>query len=750
MCVFAASYVFALLLLMGCLDRPVSPLSPQTTNITVDQIRQTSFDKIDLLFMIDNSISMADKQQILKAAVPKLVERLVTPRCVDAATLQPTTGNAPNCAPTDVPEFPPIVDIHLGVITSSLGAHGGETCSDAASPAGQRGDDRGRLLPSVRDGLVNHEGLDFLWWNPADDPADVADSSTLISEFSAQVVAAGENGCGYEASLEAWYRFLIDPQPPESVKKQGNFTVVAHCTDEGADCGAAGTCVGGVCADKTVLAQRKAFLRGDSLVAVIMLSDENDCSIRDDGQGWLVSTGAPGLPRATGVCKTDPDDPCCTSCGAPAPDGCPPHAQDAECSQNGGVYAATEDHVNLRCWEQKKRFGVDLLQPLSRYVSGLKDPVIKDRAGNDTPNPLYSTGGGVARDPSSVFLAGIVGVPWQAVATDESQAAGTPLAYKSARDVDWAAITRTGRAPPTNPRMVESHAVRPGLADFNAPNSDPVHGHDWDIAAAGGAQGPGDLQFACIFPLAQPRDCKAASARCDCKAAGVNGKSPLCWDGAKFGEVQHNAKAFPGLRQLEVLRDFGDNAIVASICPKEAKNEADPSYGYNPAVDAIVDRLKDQLGGTCITRPVEVTQNADGTTSTQCAVVEVTSTTGGACSCDPVANRRLPNQKLIQPVLAGLREDRVCGENTGGPAACTQQEFCLCEIAEADPKASCENDAQPSGTGWCYVDPSQGVGRDEVIPKECNPRRQLRFVGQDTPAKNSVVFIACLGKPLGS
>ena len=287
----------------GCLDRPVSPASPNTTNVFVDQIRQSGVDKIDMLFMIDNSISMADKQKILEAAVPKLVERLVTPRCVDAGTKAPTSGNFPNCAGTDEPEFPPIQDIHLGVITSSLGAHGGETCSENSPNFKPDQNDNGRLVGPLR-GVTNHENLDFLWWNPGTDPADQADSNTLISEFSAQVVAAGETGCGYEASLEAWYRFLVDPQPPNIVKKEGNFTTVEQCAQEGADCGNGGTCVGNFCADKTVLAQRQAFLRSDSLVAVVMLSDENDCSIRDDGQGWLVSIATPGLPRATGrVCS---------------------------------------------------------------------------------------------------------------------------------------------------------------------------------------------------------------------------------------------------------------------------------------------------------------------------------------------------------------------------------------------------------------------------------------------------------------
>src|SRR6188508_1302996 len=75
----------------GCLDRPVAPAVPKTSNIYVDEIRQTAVDKIDLLFMIDNSISMADKQQILAEAVPNLVLRLITPICVDADG-NPTNG----------------------------------------------------------------------------------------------------------------------------------------------------------------------------------------------------------------------------------------------------------------------------------------------------------------------------------------------------------------------------------------------------------------------------------------------------------------------------------------------------------------------------------------------------------------------------------------------------------------------------------------------------------------------------------
>src|SRR5690349_18725040 len=67
----------------GCLQRPVTPAEPSTTNVYVGTIANNVVDKVDLLFMIDNSLSMADKQEILAQAVPVLVKRLVTPTCVD-------------------------------------------------------------------------------------------------------------------------------------------------------------------------------------------------------------------------------------------------------------------------------------------------------------------------------------------------------------------------------------------------------------------------------------------------------------------------------------------------------------------------------------------------------------------------------------------------------------------------------------------------------------------------------------------
>ncbi|MFO7181464.1 MAG: hypothetical protein DIU78_022360 [Pseudomonadota bacterium] len=459
-----------LLFVLACLERPVVPAEPQTTNVFVDQIVQNAVDKIDLLFMIDNSISMADKQELLRRAVPVLLNRLITPLCVDVngEPLGTTVDASGNCAVGE-PEFSPIRDIHIGVITSSLGAIGAENCTQGTP----RTDDAARLLGTsgLRPGakLVSWNDKGFLAWDPdagltpprpRHDPPGISDRATLIGAFENMVKAVGEDGCGYEASLEAWYRFLVDPVPPQRVEVRDDFMVR-------------------VGVDETILAQRAAFLRPDSLLAIVMLTDENDCSIADWGQGQFVSTTGT-LPRATSVCDVNPDDRCCFSCGVKTPpEGCTPPTADPACTaEDDDKY---RDQLGLRCYDQKRRFGFDYLQPLDRYVRGLTERWIfqDDRDGDGEitaadayENPLYVAAPGKApRDRSLVFLAGIVGVPWQDIADEASWTDPKRLRYLSYEELTeqgrWEWILAPPGGMPADALMFETPLDRttiPGLS----------------------------------------------------------------------------------------------------------------------------------------------------------------------------------------------------------------------------------------------------------------------------------------------
>src|ERR1700690_4250652 len=52
----------------GCLSRPVTSQAPTTKDNFATTLRQSAIDKVDLLFDIDNSASMGDKQAYLSAA----------------------------------------------------------------------------------------------------------------------------------------------------------------------------------------------------------------------------------------------------------------------------------------------------------------------------------------------------------------------------------------------------------------------------------------------------------------------------------------------------------------------------------------------------------------------------------------------------------------------------------------------------------------------------------------------------------
>src|SRR5262249_3477500 len=149
-----------------------------------------------LLLMIDNSTSMADKQAIIAKAVPGLLERFINPLCVNAgnpALTQPGPGSTAPCPSGYNREFSPVNDIHVGVITSSLGAHGGQFCDETVlinSPMpphlNPTLNDHAHLLGKVRSGLYSFNNSGFLAWEPGDATASDHERNpvTLEADFT--------------------------------------------------------------------------------------------------------------------------------------------------------------------------------------------------------------------------------------------------------------------------------------------------------------------------------------------------------------------------------------------------------------------------------------------------------------------------------------------------------------------------------------------------------------------------------------
>lgn len=562
-------------------------------------------DKADILFVVDNSVSMADKQELFELAVPRLVHQLAEPPCRDDSGETHPSNDDGSCPEGTSRERAPLRDVHFGVITSSIGGQGSSSCQ----PPEQ--DDKAHLLPTVRS-IPDPSGKGFVTYD-----GDVSKLPTVSATVAEQIVAAGERGCGFEAPLEAMYRFLIDPAPPRSI--------VLDDLNQSRSSGI----------DEELLTQRAAFLRDDSAVIVVLLSDEDDCSVmtgathyENAGFGWLTTEvdqiRFAGFPTPSPTCAEDPDDACCHSTlQAEVPEGCDPFfAPDSP----PPLLAPDEDRPNLRCHDQKRRFGIDLLFPVERYVAGLSEPYIRSGPeGNVVANPLFlDQAGKWKRNPKQVFFSTLAGVPWQDLATDTTIEGSDLVTYLSPEelsqptvDIDgkmvsrWDLIVGKNGQTPFDPFMVASIAPREGehpltgsrIIPLSGSGANAINGHEYNNAIPGtdGLPSNDDLQYACIFPLAPldavKDDCMPDTDDCDCGLEPDKNR-PLCKSSldaeAPATNTQFYGKAYPSHRILQVARDLGSQGVPASICAAKLEPRF-PDYGYNPAVDSLMVQIKSVL-----------------------------------------------------------------------------------------------------------------------------------------------------------
>jgi hypothetical protein len=264
---------------------------------------QQNLDTVDLLLLVDNSGSMRDNQVNIMAELGPMLELLTNPPCISRSIRGGGTPHAcdPN-NPDDVRQFATVTDLHVGVISSDLGTPGSMVPN---CDAGERGDD-GRLNPirygealavhlpwapmspsaqpapaGFRPAVCNNDRAQFPAFigfcsNDADatcDRSGVFTTSRRASEFTEWFKCnAGlyVNGCGLESQLEAVWRGLIEHDA------------------------------------RSATSPNAGFLRDEALLAIIVLSDEEDGSVRDcrkDG-GFSAQTGQPCMD-ARGVYNAD-------------------------------------------------------------------------------------------------------------------------------------------------------------------------------------------------------------------------------------------------------------------------------------------------------------------------------------------------------------------------------------------------------------------------------------------------------------
>jgi len=442
----------------------------------------------------------------------------------------------------------------------------------------------------------------------------------------------------------------------------------------------------------------------------------------------------------------------------------------------------------MRCFDQKRRFGIDLLFPISRYVDGLSMPRLPNGQYsrvfcNDILEILIDGKEGevcnnLVRSSKLIFLAGIVGVPWQDISVDPTS---LKSGYRSTKELGWTADeyselgdiepppwlvgmkTADGydatiwnvilgetvngheinpNVRPLDPLMFESidmrtgtHPVTGGILGGPGTFSEAPHGSERELPLRN------DLQYACIFPLEKPVDCATSTAEeCDCRLSdGEAPKDPLCWnlkDGG-YSTTQYSAKAYPGTRQLAVIKGMGEQAIVASICPSNLTDPDANDYGYRPAIGAIVERLGDYFGG-CWLR----FQSLEDDGRVDCVMYEARKVEGDCPPC--VGVRAEIEEHKRRAIEAGISWYGYSGLN------------CTCElkqVAAGPDLAACTGSIRETALesgAWCYVSPSQNSNHNSAITSLCSPNGQgiIRFMGV-APFGDATLMLGCRSKKHG-
>jgi hypothetical protein len=177
--------------------------------------------QLDLVFMIDNSPSMAPKQEKLKAQFPRLIEALRSPG----------DGSLP--------------DLRVAIIDSDLGTGGaylfgscGQNDSNNNSLYGDKGS---FMMPNALGCGVTDGNAQWLEYQSG---AGVNFKGDVSSVFACLASSLGTVGCGFEQQLEAYEYAFAEP-----------FNL-----------------------------QQRALLRSGAHLGLVFLSDEDDCSASgDDG-----------------------------------------------------------------------------------------------------------------------------------------------------------------------------------------------------------------------------------------------------------------------------------------------------------------------------------------------------------------------------------------------------------------------------------------------------------------------------------
>ena len=230
-------------------DATVPPRADGSMPDARDSGPAPSVTQVDLLFMIDNSNSMTEEQAALTLEVPRMVDIL-------ASGDFDLDGDFAGDGELGDEDFEPVRDLNVGVITSDMGTGGFTVPTCARADFGDDGILRTMGRTDIPGCMATYAA--FLNFRP-----DSGGSATDFAQDVACVATTGTGGCGFEQPLEATLKAL-SPSEPTTWTRDGYTTPTFFRNTSG-----------------QATTNNAGLVRDDSVLAVILVSDEEDCSARD-------------------------------------------------------------------------------------------------------------------------------------------------------------------------------------------------------------------------------------------------------------------------------------------------------------------------------------------------------------------------------------------------------------------------------------------------------------------------------------
>jgi hypothetical protein len=288
--------VWSSLVMMACNDHPLAPVDAVLTSATRTTVTLPARQKLDLLFVVDNSGSMAQEQANLTRNFGTLSRFLFD-------------------------ELGASSDFRIAVISTDLrdSRHRGRFVGAPARPFDPGRDSASACNPAVEssdcESLLVDPALDRRWVfgdvlrsGPESRGGNIGTTREDLERRFQCLATLGTRGDGFEKGLEAM-RLALSCDGPNADR------FGACCVDGEYDRN---------CASRLATGEEPVFLRPDALLVTVFLSDEVDCSDR-----------ASNPPRsALGICRTlEGADPMAAYADARlCPEGEPARCFDRECA----------------------------------------------------------------------------------------------------------------------------------------------------------------------------------------------------------------------------------------------------------------------------------------------------------------------------------------------------------------------------------------------------------------------------------